>query len=106
MTLLFADTAPSRVIEFLREKIAKADFQDHGADISADEIFVSDGAKCDTGNIQEIFASDTRIALPDPVYPVYLDTNVMAGPHRLRFNDGRYGGITYLESTRGKRLYP
>ncbi|MCK4986334.1 MAG: LL-diaminopimelate aminotransferase, partial [Desulfobacterales bacterium] len=101
----FRGYGPEQGYPFLREKIAKADFQDHGADISADEIFVSDGAKCDTGNIQEIFASDTRIALPDPVYPVYLDTNVMAG-RTGSFGDRRYKGITYLESNRENGFIP
>jgi LL-diaminopimelate aminotransferase len=101
----FRGYGPEQGYEFLREKIAKADFQDHGAEFSADEIFVSDGAKCDTGNIQEIFSSDTRIAIPDPVYPVYLDTNVMAG-RTGSFGDGRFDGITYLESTRENRFIP
>ena len=64
---------------FLREKIAKVDFQDRGIDVAADEILVSDGAKCDCGNIQELFAQDVKVAVGDPVYPVYVDTNVMAG---------------------------
>jgi LL-diaminopimelate aminotransferase len=83
---------------FLREKIALWDFQKRGAKIGADEIFVSDGAKCDTGNIQELFSNDIRIAIPDPVYPVYIDSNVMAG--RTGGNEnGRYSGIRYLDST-------
>ena len=65
--------------EFLRSTIAENDFKARGCDISADEIFVSDGAKCDSGNIQEIFAVDNKIAVTDPVYPVYVDSNVMAG---------------------------
>ena len=81
------------------------DFQARGADISADEIFVSDGAKCDTGNIQELFATDIRVAIPDPVYPVYLDTNVMAGRTKS-FADGRYQGIQYLDSTRENNYVP
>ena len=101
----FRGYGPEQGYEFLREKIARVDFQDRGAEISADEIFVSDGAKCDTGNIQEIFSGDTRIAIPDPVYPVYLDTNVMAG-RTGAFGDGRYDGITYLESTRENRFIP
>ncbi|MCP3955334.1 MAG: LL-diaminopimelate aminotransferase, partial [Desulfobacterales bacterium] len=64
----------------------------------ADEIFISDGSKCDTGNIQEIFSADAQIAIPDPVYPVYLDTNVMAG-RTGSFSNGRYGNIFYLDST-------
>ena len=101
----FRGYGPEQGYEFLRETIAKADFQGRGADISADEVFVSDGAKCDTGNIQELFATDIRIAIPDPVYPVYLDTNVMAG-RTASFSDGRYGDITYLESTRENGFIP
>ena len=101
----FRGYGPEQGYEFLREKIAKVDFQDRGADISADEVFVSDGSKCDTGNIQELFATDINIAIPDPVYPVYLDTNVMAG-RTASFSDGRYGDITYLESTRENGFIP
>ena len=75
----FHGYAPDLGYEFLRNAIAKNDYADRGADIAADEIFVSDGAKCDSGNIQEIFAQDNKIAVCDPVYPVYVDTNVMAG---------------------------
>ena len=83
---------------FIREAIVENDFKVRNAPISSDEIFVSDGAKCDTGNIQEIFSLETRIAIPDPVYPVYVDSNVMAGRSGIN-QDGRYEGITYLEST-------
>lgn len=75
----FKGYAPDLGYEFLRSAIAKNDYADRGCDISADEIFVSDGAKCDSGNIQEIFSVDNKIAVCDPVYPVYVDTNVMAG---------------------------
>jgi len=75
----FHGYGPEQGYAFLREKIAKVDFQDRGLDIRPDEILVSDGAKCDCGNIQELFASDVKIAVGDPVYPVYVDTNVMAG---------------------------
>lgn len=75
----FHGYAPDLGYEFLRNAIAKHDYQDRGCDVAADEIFVSDGAKCDSGNIQEIFSVDNRIAVCDPVYPVYVDTNVMAG---------------------------
>ena len=75
----FHGYAPDLGYEFLRDAIAKNDYQDRGCEIYADEIFVSDGAKCDCGNIQEIFSADARIAVCDPVYPVYVDTNVMAG---------------------------
>ena len=75
----FHGYAPDLGYEFLRNAIAESDYKSHGCDIHADEIFVSDGAKCDSGNIQEIFSIDNKIAVCDPVYPVYVDTNVMAG---------------------------
>ena len=75
----FHGYAPDLGYEFLRSAMAKNDYQDRGCDIHADEIFISDGAKCDSGNIQEIFSKDNKIAVCDPVYPVYVDTNVMAG---------------------------
>ena len=75
----FHGYAPDLGYEFLRKAIAENDYKMRGCDISPDEIFVSDGAKCDSGNIQEIFAKDNKIAVCDPVYPVYVDTNVMAG---------------------------
>ncbi len=101
----FHGYGPEQGYSFLREAIAKNDFQKRGAKISADEIFVSDGAKCDSGNIQEIFAEDIVVAIPDPVYPVYLDTNVMAGRTGI-FADGRYGKIVYLDSTRENDFVP
>lgn len=79
----FHGYGPEQGYSFLREKIAKVDFQDRGIGISADEILVSDGAKCDCGNIQELFGADVKIAVGDPVYPVYVDTNVMAGRHDI-----------------------
>jgi len=88
---------PEQGYAFLSEKIAENDFRARGADIAPDEIFISDGAKCDSGNIQELFSGDIRIAIPDPVYPVYLDSNVMAG-RTGNFTEGRYGGLLYLES--------
>lgn len=75
----FHGYAPDLGYEFLRTAMAKNDYQDRGCDIKADEILISDGAKGDSGNIQEIFAKDNKIAVCDPVYPVYVDTNVMAG---------------------------
>lgn len=101
----FRGYGPEQGYEFLREAIAKNDFQARGADIAADEIFVSDGAKCDSGNIQEIFSADCKIAIPDPVYPVYLDTNVMAGRTGV-FADGRYQDIVYLDSTKENNFVP
>lgn len=94
----FKGYGPEQGYAFLREAVAKNDYADHGCAIEADEVFISDGSKCDCGNIQEIFSTDINLAIPDPVYPVYVDTNVMAG--RTGANvDGRYQGITYLEST-------
>ena len=101
----FRGYGPEQGYDFLREKIAENNFQSRGADIAADEIFISDGAKCDTGNIQELFANDIRIALPDPVYPVYLDTNVMAGRTGI-FADGRFDKIVYLDSFRENDFVP
>ncbi len=101
----FRGYGPEQGYPFLREAIAKNDFQARGADISPDEIFISDGAKCDTGNFQEILSTDIRIAIPDPVYPVYIDTNVMAGRTGV-FQDGRYQNIMYLESTDQNNYIP
>jgi len=94
----FHGYGPEQGYAFLREAIAANDFKAVGADIEADEIFVSDGAKCDSGNIQEIFGADITIAVPDPVYPVYVDTNVMAGRTGQNVSD-RYEGFVYLDST-------
>jgi len=101
----FKGYGPEQGYAFLREAIARHDYADRGCAIEADEIFVSDGAKCDCGNIQEIFATDIRLAIPDPVYPVYVDTNVMAGRTGANVN-GRYEGITYLESTPANGYVP
>jgi LL-diaminopimelate aminotransferase len=101
----FRGYGPEQGYAFLREKIAQYDFRDRGAQIDADEVFVSDGAKCDTGNLQEIFATDIRVAIPDPVYPVYLDTNVMAG-RTGSYIDGRYEGVSYLDCTAVNNFIP
>lgn len=101
----FRGYGPEQGYDFLREAIAKNDFAARGAEVGVDEIFVSDGAKCDSGNIQEIFSLDTKVAIPDPVYPVYLDTNVMAG-RTGGFVDDRYEGIVYLDSTRENNYVP
>jgi LL-diaminopimelate aminotransferase len=92
----FHGYGPEQGYAWLREKIAKFDFQDRGCDISADEIFVSDGSKCDTGNILNILGSGNKIAVADPVYPVYVDTNVMAGNTGNVTEGGRYEGLVYL----------
>jgi LL-diaminopimelate aminotransferase len=101
----FRGYGPEQGYEFLREKIARHDYQARGADITSDEIFISDGAKCDNGNIQEIFSRDITIAIPDPVYPVYVDTNVMAG-RTGEYDQGRYSGLVYLEGTRENGFIP
>jgi LL-diaminopimelate aminotransferase len=94
----FHGYGPERGYPFLREAIAEHEFASRGCAVSPEEIFVSDGSKCDSGNIQEIFSQRCRVGIPDPVYPVYVDTNVMAG--RTGFNlEGRYKGLTYLEAT-------
>lgn len=102
----FKGYGPEQGYAFLREAIAVNDYAARGCPVSADEIFVSDGSKCDCGNIQEIFATEgLKLAIPDPVYPVYVDTNVMAG--RTGSNlDGRYDGITYLDSTPANGYVP
>lgn len=101
----FRGYGPEQGYDFLRSAVAKEDFQSRGADIAPDEIFISDGAKCDTGNFQELFANDITIALPDPVYPVYIDTNVMAG-RTGSFVDGRYQGFVYLDGTETNGFVP
>lgn len=101
----FKGYGPEAGYEFLREAIAENDYRARGCQIGADEIFVSDGAKCDTANIQELFAGNIKIAVPDPVYPVYVDTNVMAG--RTGENvGGRYQGFIYLNSTAENNFIP
>jgi LL-diaminopimelate aminotransferase len=101
----FKGYGPEQGYAFLREKIAQSDYRARGAEIHPDEIFVSDGAKSDTANIQEIFANDIRIGIPDPVYPVYLDTNTMAG-RCGDLADGRYTNIVYLDSTEENGFVP
>ncbi|MGD1860700.1 MAG: LL-diaminopimelate aminotransferase [Leptolyngbyaceae cyanobacterium] len=92
----FKGYGPEQGYEFLREKIVRHDFQARSCDITADEIFISDGSKCDCGNILDIFGHDNTIAVTDPVYPVYVDTNVMAGHTGPVQADGTYGGLVYL----------
>jgi len=87
-----------RGYDFLLQGIASR-YRSQGADVAADEIFVSDGSKCDTANIQEIFAVDNLVAVTDPVYPVYVDTNVMAGRTGAADAAGRYGKLVYLPTT-------
>lgn len=95
----FHGYGPEQGYEFLREAIAENDYRARGIDISADEIFVSDGAKSDTGNIGDILSTDCRVAVTDPVYPVYVDTNVMAGRAGKLLLDGTREGLEYLPCT-------
>lgn len=102
----FKGYGPEQGYAFLREPIAQQDFQARGMDISADEIFISDGSKCDTGNILDIFGSNNRIAVSDPVYPVYVDTNVMAGHTGPADASGRFEGLVYLEGNEANGFVP
>ena len=103
----FRGYAPEQGYDFLRNIIAKEDFQENGCDISADEIFISDGAKCDCGNIQELFSLDSVVAVCDPVYPVYVDSNVMAGRSGLYNGEtGRFDKIVYMPCTADNGFLP
>jgi LL-diaminopimelate aminotransferase len=92
--------------EFLRQPICENDYKAHGVDIDIDEIFISDGAKCDTGNMQEVFGLDNVVAVSDPVYPVYVDTNVMAGRTGPAAGQGRYAGIVYMPCNEQNNFVP
>jgi LL-diaminopimelate aminotransferase len=95
----FRGYGPEQGYDFLRNAIAENDYHSRGANISADEIFISDGSKCDTGNILDIFGTDNVVAVTDPVYPVYVDTNVMAGHTGAVDAAGRFAGLVYLPVT-------
>ena len=95
----FQGYPPENGYDFLIDPILEYDFRSRGVELDADEIFVSDGSKQDSGNIQEIFGLDSTIVVTDPVYPVYVDTNVMAGRTGPADDSGRYAGITYLPAT-------
>ena len=101
----FRGYGPEQGYLFLREAIAKADYQSRNIDIDKDEIFISDGAKSDVANFQELFAPQVKVALQDPVYPVYLDTNVMAG-RTGDFKEGRFAEIIYLPCTEENNFMP
>jgi len=92
--------------EFLRKAIVEHDFEARGVNIDLDEVFVSDGAKCDTGNMQEIFGLDNVVAVADPVYPVYVDTNVMAGRTGPGGESGHYEGVVYMPATADNGFVP
>ena len=103
----FKGYGPEQGYDFLREAICKNDYQKRGVEISADEIFVSDGSKCDTGNIVDILGKDCRIAVTDPVYPVYVDTNVMAGRSgEYNAKTGQYERIQYIVTDESNDFVP
>ena len=103
----FRGYGPEQGYDFLREKIAKYDYETRGVTIEKDEIFVSDGAKCDTGNIGEILGTDNIIAITDPVYPVYLDTNIMAGrTGNYDEKTGKYQNVVYIPTTKENNFIP
>jgi LL-diaminopimelate aminotransferase len=102
----FRGYGPEQGYEFLIEKIIEHDYAARGITLGVDEVFVSDGAKSDVGNIQEIFGTENKVAITDPVYPVYLDTNVMAGRTGALGDDGRFAGLVYLPCTADNGFVP
>ena len=103
----FRGYGPEQGYDFLREKIQKYDYKSRGVDISLDEIFISDGAKCDCGNIVDIFDIGNKVAITDPVYPVYLDTNVKSGRSgKYNLKDGKYENIVYIPVTSENNFVP
>ncbi len=102
----FHGYGPEQGYDFLIDAIIKNDFNPRGIELDRGEIFVSDGAKCDTGNIQEIFGLNNIIAVTDPVYPVYVDTNVMAGRTGRAKKSGQYGKIVYMPCTADNGFIP
>lgn len=102
----FHGYGPEQGYLFLREAIANHDYRAKGIELSEDEVFISDGSKCDGGNLLDILGSENRVAVMDPVYPVYVDTNVMAGHTLEASSDGAYGGLTYLECTAENGFVP
>lgn len=103
----FRGYGPEQGYEFLREKIKEYDYKSRNVDIDIDEIFVSDGAKCDCGNIVDILARDNKVAITDPVYPVYLDTNVMSGRSgKYNKETGKYENIVYIPATSKNNFVP
>jgi len=102
----FRGYGPEQGYEFLRSTIAQQDYRDRKIDIADDEIFVSDGSKCDCGYVLDILGDQNKVAVPDPVYPVYVDTNVMAGHSGAAKSDGSYEEIVYLPCTAENRFVP
>ena len=102
----FKGYGPEQGYDFLRNAIAENDFKSRGIEVDADEIFISDGSKCDTGNILDIFGRGNKIAITDPVYPVYVDTNVMIGNTGEADESGAYAGLTYLKCNPANGFVP
>ena len=102
----FRGYGPEQGYDFLRNAIVENDYKSRGCEIAADEVFVSDGSKCDTGNILDIFGQNNKVAITDPVYPVYVDTNVMAGRTGEPDDQGRYEGLTYIPVTEENNFTP
>ena len=103
----FMGYGPEQGYDFLREKIVKEDYEKRGIKIEKDEIFVSDGAKCDTGNIVDLFDADNKVAITDPVYPVYLDTNIMSGrAGKYDEKTGKYENIIYMPCNKENNFEP
>ena len=102
----FHGYGPEQGYDFLIQAILDHDFKTRGVSLKPNEIFVSDGSKCDTGNVQEIFSTQNTIAVTDPVYPVYVDTNVMAGRSGAYQESGHYQGIVYMPTTEANGFMP
>jgi len=102
----FHGYGPYQGYDFLLDQIIEKDYASRGIELSNNEVFVSDGAKCDTGNIQEIFSLDNTVAVTDPVYPVYVDSNVMAGRTGAMSKNGRYQKLVYLPCTEDNEFIP
>ena len=102
----FRGYGPEQGYEFLRSKIAQQDYREHNIEITDDEIFISDGSKCDCGYILDILGDQNKVAVPDPVYPVYVDTNVMAGHTGPGRKNGSYEGLIYLPCTAENNFVP
>ncbi len=102
----FRGYGPEQGYEFLRNAITEQDYRSRGLEVAPDEIFVSDGSKCDCGNILDIFGPQNRIAVMDPVYPVYVDTNVMAGHTGEADATGAYSGLVYLPCNEANGFVP
>jgi LL-diaminopimelate aminotransferase len=102
----FHGYGPEQGYDFLRTAIAENDYRSRGLNVSPDEIFVSDGSKCDTGNILDVFGPENVVAITDPVYPVYVDTNVMAGRGGRLDESGRFSGLVYLPVTAENDFVP